>query len=201
MEKMQFLSSERGLSQSLTNLPKVTVTDLAGHSHLKDEFQETKSRSQPCSPRPSRRAFTTCIAGTRYIIGELFFLKLSQNSPTWLKNCWLGCKASAQSLQRLLIIMSSYSVAHSTCLPKGWRDILLYAPTLKKTLRNLKVGSCVRPSVRLSEQNLYWQSMCRTDSGNHCEVLIYIDTDLYWQSLWRTDLYWYWFILTIIVKD
>ena len=71
--KGNLLSSERGLSKSLTNLPKVTITDLAGTSHLRDDFQDTKSRSQPCSPRPTRRAFTTCIAGTRYVIGELQF--------------------------------------------------------------------------------------------------------------------------------
>ena len=173
---MQFLSSERGLSQSLTNLPKVTVTDLAGHSHLKDEFQETKSRSQPCSPRPSRRAFTTCIAGTRYIIGELCFLKyLHKNILTWLKKCWLGCKASTQSLQRLLIIMSSYSVAHSTCLPKGWGGHIAFCHQLWKKLCKSWRG------ILLLAPSYVQVSFCPNKSytDNHCVGLI----------------------LTIIVKD
>lgn len=80
MENINYLSSERGLSQSLTNLPKVTVTDLAGNSHLKDDFLEVKSRSQPCSPRPARRAFTTCIAGTRYVIGKMSLFIYFSNS-------------------------------------------------------------------------------------------------------------------------
>ena len=60
----------RKLSQSLTNLPKVMLTEPGNKKHLLDNFEEFKTRSQPCSPSTKRRAFTTCIAGTRYVIGK-----------------------------------------------------------------------------------------------------------------------------------
>lgn len=65
---------DRKLSQSLSNLPKVMITDSGNKNLLLDNFEEFKTRSQPCSPRVKRRAFTTCIAGTRYIIGRCGFI-------------------------------------------------------------------------------------------------------------------------------
>ena len=63
---------ERKLSRSLNNLnlPKVLVTDLTDKNHLLNDSDELRTRSTPCSPRTKRRAFTTCIAGTRYVIGR-----------------------------------------------------------------------------------------------------------------------------------
>ena len=61
---------DRAISRSLNNLPKVTVTEFPGNNHLSDNLGELRVRSQPCSPRLKRRAFTTCIGGTRYIIGK-----------------------------------------------------------------------------------------------------------------------------------
>ncbi|KAH3749365.1 hypothetical protein DPMN_183862, partial [Dreissena polymorpha] len=62
------VTGERKLSQSLTNIPKVLVTDAGHRRHVLDHEEEGRSHSQPCSPIVKRRAFTTCIAGTRYLI-------------------------------------------------------------------------------------------------------------------------------------
>lgn len=64
------VTGERKLSQSLTNIPKVLVTESGNRRLLLDHGDEGRSHSQPCSPIVKRRAFTTCIAGTRYLIGK-----------------------------------------------------------------------------------------------------------------------------------
>ena len=111
--KGNLLSSERGLSKSLTNLPKVTITDLAGTSHLRDDFLDAKSRSQPCSPRPTRRAFTTCIAGTRYVIGELRYYR---NDPKFSdRYAWANSADPDQTAPRSSLIRV-YTVCHSVCI-------------------------------------------------------------------------------------
>lgn len=66
---------ERRMSRSLTDIPQVTVTNNEQLPHLVpphlDDLRET--RSQPCSPTRYRRAFTTRIDGTQYIIGNFLF--------------------------------------------------------------------------------------------------------------------------------
>lgn len=67
---------ENRASRSLTHLPTVTVTDTdpfgSPLSPRRDTFLDTReTQSQPCSPRCRRRAFTTWVGGTQYIIGKL----------------------------------------------------------------------------------------------------------------------------------
>lgn len=64
---------ERRMSRSLTNLPQVMVTDADQPAHLSTPYLENlrETRSHPCSPVLIRRAFTTRIDGTQYIIGKL----------------------------------------------------------------------------------------------------------------------------------
>ena len=76
-ERTGLAGTGMGMSRSLNNLPKVLVTDFGEKNHLLSRFDESKSQSTPCSPRVKRRAFTTCIAGTRYVIGKLYYYKSS----------------------------------------------------------------------------------------------------------------------------
>ena len=66
------------MSRSLSNLPEVMVTDADQPQQLSapslDALRET--RSHPCSPVLIRRAFTTRIDGTQYIIGNVVIFSL-----------------------------------------------------------------------------------------------------------------------------
>lgn len=61
-------------SRSVSNLPLVKVTgpDMTCDENLQEYFP-TQTQSNPCSPRVARRAFTTCLDGTQYIIGKSYF--------------------------------------------------------------------------------------------------------------------------------
>ncbi|XP_059174732.1 dual specificity calcium/calmodulin-dependent 3',5'-cyclic nucleotide phosphodiesterase 1A-like isoform X3 [Physella acuta] len=56
-------------SRSVSSLPLVKVTgpDMTCDENLQEYFP-TQTQSNPCSPRVARRAFTTCLDGTQYII-------------------------------------------------------------------------------------------------------------------------------------
>lgn len=66
---------EAGGSAPVLNIPHLTVTDTSGPdqtttltAHELEQLHGT--RSTPCSPRRKRRAFTTWVGGTQFIIGE-----------------------------------------------------------------------------------------------------------------------------------
>ncbi|XP_035828763.1 calcium/calmodulin-dependent 3',5'-cyclic nucleotide phosphodiesterase 1A [Aplysia californica] len=62
--------SEQLSSRSVSSLPLVKVTgpDVSDGQGQSMEYLPTRSQSNPCSPRVTRRAFTTCLDGTQYII-------------------------------------------------------------------------------------------------------------------------------------
>ena len=63
-----FDDEQSSSSRSVSSLPLVKVTGPEDDQDM--TYLPTRSQSNPCSPRPSRRGFTTCLNGTQYIIGE-----------------------------------------------------------------------------------------------------------------------------------
>lgn len=60
-----------GMSVSLNSIPVVTVTESETPRAGGEDTPDIRgSQSHPCSPRYKRRAFTTTIAGTKYVIGR-----------------------------------------------------------------------------------------------------------------------------------
>jgi hypothetical protein len=70
MQKGENRKLKPGMSVSLNNIPVVTVTESETLRPGEEVPDIRGSQSHPCSPRYKRRAFTTTIAGTKYIIGK-----------------------------------------------------------------------------------------------------------------------------------
>lgn len=69
------------MSRSLTDLPEVKVTDTANMDIPSIVFDKNlenvrETRSHPCSPQIKRKAFTTWVGGTQYIIGKVLLIFL-----------------------------------------------------------------------------------------------------------------------------
>ena len=69
------LVANMNTSQSLDLLPQLLVTDAENSQSLiiSDADLPMSSRSHPCSPEVQRKAFSTWIGGTQYIIGRYCF--------------------------------------------------------------------------------------------------------------------------------
>ncbi|XP_052814491.1 uncharacterized protein LOC128241542 isoform X5 [Mya arenaria] len=112
MDRIPLNRSERKLSQSLTNIPTVLVTDpgCRKHSLLQDSFEdETRCHSTPCSPQLKRRAFTTCIAGTRYLIVANPPEKAKDDSNLQSKNGQLAPESLPKGTGSLTVLRRSNS--------------------------------------------------------------------------------------------
>lgn len=74
-----------GMSVSLNSIPVVTVTESETPRAGGEDTPDIRgSQSHPCSPRYKRRAFTTTIAGTKYVIetqNQLFCLQIVTDVP------------------------------------------------------------------------------------------------------------------------
>jgi len=69
MDKIKKDNPEMKTSQSFSSLPRHLTKNPAYRKILMDQ-NEARSQSEPSSPQEGRRAFTTCIGGTRYLIGK-----------------------------------------------------------------------------------------------------------------------------------
>lgn len=70
--KRRKLRSSGVTSRSVSSLPllKVTEPEVPNGQGMVDEYVPTETQSHPCSPRATRKGFTTFLDGTQYIIGK-----------------------------------------------------------------------------------------------------------------------------------